>query len=211
METTRTLLSSYGLALVGSFTKDTEGIPAALSEVGVGPYALKAISPDVVHKSDAGAVAIGLLDEGAVRGAWNAIVTSITAKHPGAVIEGMLLQRMTPGREVIIGMKRDATFGPVIVFGLGGIFVEILKDASTRIAPVSLEEARAQVRSIKAAKLLQGARGTAPVDEDALVAIIVALSRLVLEHPEIEEIDLNPVMAGEHGATIVDARFMKKQ
>lgn len=211
METTRTLLSSYGLTLAGSFAKDAEGISAALLEVGVGPYALKAISRDVVHKSDAGAVAIGLPDEGAIRGAWNAIMTSITTKHPDATIEGMLLQRMTPGREVIIGMKRDATFGPVIVFGLGGIFVEILKDASTRIAPVSLEEARAQVRSIKAAKLLQGARGTAPVDEDALVAVIVALSRLALEHPEIEEIDLNPVMADEHGVTIVDARFMKKQ
>lgn len=211
IETTRSLLSTYGLTLAGSFAKDTEGISAALLEVGAGPYALKAISRDVVHKSDAGAVAIGLPDEGAVRGAWNAIMTSITAKHPDATIEGMLLQRMTPGREVIIGMKRDATFGPVIVFGLGGIFVEILKDASTRIAPVSLEEARAQVRSIKAAKLLQGARGTAPVDEDALVTIIVALSRLALEHPEIEEIDLNPVMADEHGATIVDARFMRKK
>jgi acyl-CoA synthetase (NDP forming) len=116
---------------------------------------------------------------------------------------------MVKGVETIIGMKRDVVFGPVIVFGLGGIFVEILKDAALRIAPVSKDEALAQIREIKGLPLLTGARGREPVNLDALAAAIASLSQLALDYPEVQEIDFNPVFATPKGAYIVDARVMK--
>jgi acyl-CoA synthetase (NDP forming) len=115
---------------------------------------------------------------------------------------------MTKGREVIIGMKRDPIFGPTIIFGLGGIFVEALKDTSLRIAPVNSEKAKNMIEEIKGYKILQGIRGELPVNMDALVKIIVAISDLSLAHPEIKEIDLNPVMADSSSATVVDARIL---
>ena len=115
---------------------------------------------------------------------------------------------MTAGKEVIIGMKRDNTFGPTLIFGLGGILAEAIKDTTLRIAPIQKEEAIKMIKEIKGIKILEGMRGEPPVDFDLLADILVKLSRLVLEHPEIKEIDLNPVMTTDTSATIVDARVM---
>jgi acetyltransferase len=208
MEATQRLLAEYGIPLLGVLMKDGSAIDATLATLGGENFAMKAISKDVVHKSDAGAVRINLKGKEDVARAWEEMYQSINAMHPGAVLEGMLIQHMKEGTEVIIGMKRDATFGPVILFGMGGIFAEAMKDTALGIAPVTEEEAVKMVRSIKGARLLQGMRGKEPVSEKALVDVIVNLSRLAIEHPEIVAIDLNPVMASSTQAAIVDARFM---
>jgi len=120
----------------------------------------------------------------------------------------MLVQSMMPGKEVIIGMKRDTVFGPTLLFGLGGIFTEALKDTSLRVAPIGKETANDMIREIRGIKILSGLRGEPSVDFGALADIIVKLSKLAMAHPEIKEIDLNPVMASPDGAVIADARVM---
>lgn len=172
------------------------------------PAAMKIVSEQVIHKSDAGAVKINLTDLSAAEAAWDEISANISQRVPEAEIEGMLVQPMVFGREALIGLKRDATFGPVVVFGLGGIFTEILKDVSRRLPPLDEAEALAMIEEIKGVEILRGARGQKPVDLRALAKIIVALGRLGLVHPEIKEIDLNPVMASEKGAEIVDCRIL---
>jgi acyl-CoA synthetase (NDP forming) len=167
-------------------------------------FVMKAESPDIVHKTDSGAVILNLQNADQAEKAWD----EIHRKNPQADIEGMLIQPTAIGREVIIGMKRDSTFGPTILFGLGGILAEAIKDTSLRVAPVKKDEALKMMQEIKGVKILQGLRGEKSVDFDTLAEILANLSRLAIDHPEIKEIDLNPVMAGEHGATVVDARVM---
>lgn len=210
LEEMRTMLGDYDIHLEGVFVKTDEEVDDALKKLGDGPYVIKAISRALVHKSDLGAVHIGLADADAVHDAWKNIEKRVHKEEPDAVLDGMLIQRMVRGVECIIGVKRDPVFGPVVVFGLGGIYVEVLKDSSVRIAPVSKEEALAQIHDIKGSSLLTGARGQTAVDLDALAATIVSLSHLVLDFPDIEEIDLNPVFAMEKGAVVVDARIMRK-
>jgi acetyltransferase len=203
------LLADYDAPLEGVFARNEDELGDALKKVGDGPYAMKAISASLVHKSDLRAVELGLADEDAVRAAWGAIVAHVHQQVPDAQIDGMLIQPMVQGVECIIGMKRDPVFGPVVVFGLGGIFVEILKDSSMRIAPVTKEEALAQISKIKGLPLLTGARGRTPVNLDVLAELVSAIAHLSLDYPEIEEIDLNPAFATPEGAHIVDARIMK--
>ncbi len=207
-EETRATLESHGLSIDGTLVQDRANVKDILHTIGEGPYAIKAISADVVHKSDLHAVKLHLKDAEAVMSAWEEIEQYIHEHAPHAVIEGMLIQNMVPGVECIVGMKRDPTFGPVIVFGLGGIFVEVVKDTATRLAPVSHEEALAQIQEIKGLSLLRGARGNTPVDLDALAHVITSLSELSLHAQHIIEIDCNPVFATSAGARIVDARFM---
>lgn len=204
----REVLGSYNIHLAGEFVSEGSGIDAALEKLGEGPYAMKAISQELVHKSDLKAVQLHLESKEALEHAWEEIYRYVQEHTPGAIIDGMLIQKMVTGQETIIGMKRDSTFGPVIVFGLGGIFVEILKDASMRVAPITKEEALLQIQEIQGIGLLTGARGREKANLDALAEIIVALSTLALEHPEIQEIDFNPVFATPEGAYVVDARVM---
>ncbi|MBP9760042.1 MAG: acetate--CoA ligase family protein [Candidatus Pacebacteria bacterium] len=203
------ILADYDLPLAGVFVKNKDDMASAVRKLGDGPYAMKAISPQLIHKSDLKAVALKLVDTEALMTTRDDMVMQIEKNIEGAVIDGMLVQKMASGVECIIGMKRDVTFGPVIVFGLGGIFVEVLKDASMRIAPVSKDEALAQIREIKGLPLLVGTRGTEPVNLDALASAIASLSHLALDYPEIQEIDFNPVFATAKGIQIVDARLMK--
>jgi acetate---CoA ligase (ADP-forming) len=207
---TQALLDSYGMKLDGFLMKDKSQINDSLWSIGVGPFVIKVVSQALVHKTDMHAVALNLADSTDVTAAWNTMEADIATRMPDAKIDGMLVQHMTKGKEIIIGMKRDPIFGPVVVFGLGGIFVEILKDISMRVAPIEKDEARRQIEEIKGFDILMGARGQASVDLDALAGILVSVSRLAAEHPEIEEIDFNPVIATESDAVIVDARFMTK-
>jgi acyl-CoA synthetase (NDP forming) len=173
------------------------------------PVALKVISPDVVHKSDVGGVCLHLTSLSQVGKAYGEIVARVRARVPDALIEGISVQSMaTPGIEVVAGLTRDRTFGPVVMFGLGGMFVEILNDVAFRVVPLQPKDARAMIREIRSFPVLQGARGAAPVDLAALEDILLKLSSLAEHHPEIYEIDLNPIFAYPTGALAVDARIL---
>lgn len=209
-EEMRTMLDDYDVHLEGVYVSTEDEIEDALKKLGDGPYAMKAVSRQLVHKSDLNAVQTNLVDADAVRGAWKDIMKRVGKHTEDAVVDGMLIQRMEAGVECIIGVKRDPIFGPVVVFGLGGIYVEILKDASMRMAPVSKDEALSQIREIRGFPLLSGARGQEPADIAALAITISSLSHLVLDYPDVEEIDLNPVFATPKGVAVVDARIMRK-
>ena len=173
------------------------------------PVALKIVSGDVTHKSDAGGVKLGLKTSKQVKAAYDEIISSVKQKYPGAKIDGVSVQKMAkPGIEVIIGMTKDAQFGPVLMFGLGGVLVELLKDVAFRIVPIEREDAREMIHEIKGFPLLDGFRGREPVDTNILEEILLKVSRFVDDHPEIRELDLNPVFAYKDGAVAVDARVI---
>ncbi|OGP90169.1 MAG: hypothetical protein A2156_12395 [Deltaproteobacteria bacterium RBG_16_48_10] len=167
------------------------------------PVALKVISPEISHKSDRGGVFLDITDSFEAEKAFEKI-----KRASGKRFSGVLIQKMIPeGMEVILGAKRDPSFGPVVLFGLGGIYVEILKENSLRVAPISRFEAEEMISESKASAILKGARGKRPLDTKALVESLLRLSHLMIDFPEIEGIDINPVMVQEKGAMAVDARI----
>jgi acetyl-CoA synthetase (ADP-forming) len=173
------------------------------------PVVLKIVSPDILHKSDAGGVIVGLNNANAVRESYQKIMENVRKYKPDANIIGILVQEMAPqSTEVIVGMTNDPTFGPTIMFGLGGIFVEVLKDVSFRIAPIKREDAYEMIKEIKSFKILTGARGREPADLDALADVLLGVSKLVTERNEIASLDLNPVFAYAKGAKVVDTRII---
>jgi acetyl-CoA synthetase (ADP-forming) len=172
------------------------------------PVVLKIVSPDVAHKSDAGGVITGLETPSQVREAYDRILARVLAAVPGASIEGVLVCRQAPqGLEVIVGALEDEVFGPAIMFGLGGIFTEVFQDVSFRIAPLMPFDAAEMIRETKAYPLLRGIRGQTPCDIQALEQLLLAVSRLVMEHREIKELDLNPVRVFKEGLLVLDARM----
>src|SRR5690606_38454653 len=155
---------------------------------------LKIESPDVIHKSDSGGVMLGVDRKSGLADAWRAMQARVLENVPGARLRGAVVQEMArPGTEVMIGVTRGATLGPCAVFGAGGIHAEILDDFAFRIAPVGPAEAHSMIRETKISKILEGARGRPAADTDALAAIIQRVAALASAHPEIQEIDLNPV------------------
>lgn len=173
------------------------------------PVVLKIVSPDVTHKSDVGGVKIGLEDEAAVRTAYDDIIAAVSDRQPKARIEGVAVQAMArPGTEVIVGMSKDPQFGPVLMFGLGGIFVEVLKDVSFRIVPLEERDAREMIDEIKGRAVLDGVRGGEPADIGALASLLLQLSAFAEANPQVEELDLNPVFAYKDGCLAVDARIV---
>ncbi len=173
------------------------------------PCVLKVSSADITHKSDAGGVRVGLANEQEVAQAYEGIMASCREKYPDALIEGVTVQNMAPpGLEVIVGMATDPQFGPVLMFGLGGVWVEVLEDVSFKIAPLTKADAAKAVREIRAARLLDGYRGSEPVDTGALEDILLRVSEFVHATPAIKEMDLNPIFAYGTGATAVDARII---
>ncbi|HML98256.1 MAG TPA: acetate--CoA ligase family protein [Tepidiformaceae bacterium] len=199
---------AYGLPLPAErVASDAASAATAAAAIGF-PVALKVLSSQITHKSDAGAIALGLQSEAAVREAFERIVAAARAYDPTATIDGVLVQQMArPGREVIVGAVTDPTFGKVVMFGLGGIFVETFKDVTFALAPTSAERAAAMPGEIQGAAILQGVRGEKPADLAAIAAIIQKVSDLVTDLPEIDELDLNPVIAYDDGALAVDARI----
>jgi acetate---CoA ligase (ADP-forming) subunit beta len=203
------LLKKAGINVVETqlATSKEEAIAIA-KEIGF-PIVMKIASADVIHKSDAGGVKLGLKTSTAVGKAYSEIMNSIKAAFPKAKIDGVSIQAMAkPGVEVIIGMSKDAQFGPVIMFGLGGVLVEILKDVSFRIVPLVKRDAKEMVREIKGFPLLQGYRGSEPVDIENLENMILKISDFIEKNPEIKELDLNPIFANKDGAIAVDARVI---
>jgi acyl-CoA synthetase (NDP forming) len=173
------------------------------------PTVLKIVSPDILHKSDVGGVVVGLNDEDGVRRGYARILENVRKNAPKARIAGVLVQEMAPpSTEVIVGATKDPQFGPVIMFGLGGVFVEVLKDVTFRVAPIAEDDACEMITEVKAYPLLKGYRSTPPADVDAITKILLSTSRLVNEHMEITELDLNPVIVYEKGAKTVDARIV---
>ena len=188
--------------------RDAKEAAKAADKAGY-PIVLKIVSPDVTHKSDAGGVRLGLQSAGEVEAAFEEIVTAVTAAQPDARIEGVAVQKMAAaGTEVIIGMSKDPQFGPVMMFGLGGILVEVLKDVAFRIVPLEPKDARQMIRELKGFPVLEGVRGQPPADVGALEQLILKVSDFVEAHSEIEELDLNPVFAYADGALAVDARIV---
>jgi len=187
---------------------DPSSAAALAGELGY-PVVLKVISPDIVHKTDVGGVMIGLSSSDAVESAYLRIVESVRAHKPDARITGILVQKMAPeSTEIIVGSVNDPQFGKTILFGLGGVFVEILKDVSFRIAPLEERDARDMIREIKGYSILEGYRGSPPADQNAIVHVLLSASRLVMENPQIEEMDLNPTIVYQHGALVADARMV---
>jgi acyl-CoA synthetase (NDP forming) len=181
------------------------------SEIGF-PLVLKIASPDITHKTDAGGVKVGLKNAAEVKKAYAGIMASVREKFPKAKIEGVAVQKMArQGIEIIIGMFKDAQFGPVIMFGLGGIFVEVLKDVSFRLIPIVKRDAEEMIKEIKGYALLNGYRGQEPAHMPSLVDVLLKLSALVEKTPEIKEIDLNPVFAYKDSAVAVDARLVLEE
>ncbi len=173
------------------------------------PVVLKVVSQDVLHKTEAGGVRLNLNGPAQVEEAYDGIIASALAKYPRARIEGVSVQKMVGGgTEVIIGMTKDPQFGPMLMFGLGGIFVEVLKDVSFRMVPLTEADARDMISEIKGYPLLKGFRGSAPVNEDALVEVLINLSGFIDRHPEIEEMDINPLFATAGGVIAADARMV---
>jgi acetyltransferase len=171
------------------------------------PVVMKIESPDIAHKTDVGGVVTNIDGAEAAANAYDQMMTRIRSRLPQARLDGVSVQRMVKGREVIIGMVRDEQFGPVITFGLGGIFVEILKDVSQRIGPLSAAEADDLIRSIRAYPILTGARGRKPADIGALREVLLRLSQMAEDLPELAEMEINPVMVDDEGKGVgaVDA------
>ena len=177
-------------------------------EIGF-PVVLKIVSPDVLHKTDAGGVKLGLDDEEAVGKAFDEITSAIKKNEPSAKIHGVSVQNMArTGVEVIIGMSNDPQFGPVLMFGLGGIMVEVLKDVSFRIVPLTKRDAREMIREIKGYPILEGYRGQEPANVAVLEDYLLKVSDFVDGRPEIKELDINPIFAYNDGAVAVDARVI---
>lgn len=203
------LLEAYGFSIPAWRHAGSAGEVAEVAADLHGSLCLKVDSPDVVHKSDLGGVMLGVPGGPALPDRARELVTRVTGRVPGARLRGIVLQEMaTPGVEIMLGMVRDPTFGPCLVVGAGGVLAEVLDDFAFAVAPVDAEEARRMIAATRASVLLDGVRGAAPADREAIVDALVRLSDLALAHPEIEEIDLNPVFAGPDGAVIVDVRMM---
>jgi acyl-CoA synthetase (NDP forming) len=173
------------------------------------PVVLKVVSPDVVHKSDAGGVVIDLEGADDLRGAYQGMLDAVQNAVQGARIEGVLVcKQAPPGLEVIVGALHDATFGPTVMFGLGGVLTEVLDDVTFRVAPLERRDAEDMIREIEAYPLLTGGRGGPSYDLNAVADLLMAVSRLLMDHPEIKELDLNPVRVFEQGLMVLDARFL---
>jgi acetate---CoA ligase (ADP-forming) subunit beta len=190
---------------------DLQAITAAAEKLGF-PVALKAVSADILHKTDAGAVMLNIANSAALAASIPTMKNMIAARVPGAVIRFFLLEKMMPaGLELLIGGLRDAQFGPSVAFGLGGVWVEALQDAVFGILPMTRQEQLDMIAETKAAAFIQGFRGSPPLDQEAALAAINAVSSLLANHPEIGEIDLNPVRLYARGAVALDTRIVLRR
>ncbi|WP_111414635.1 acetate--CoA ligase family protein [Billgrantia lactosivorans] len=204
------LLREHGIEVPREVVARSEAeLVAAAATFGDTPLAMKVVSKDILHKSDAGGVKLNLVGEATLRRARDEILASCRAYDARAEIDGVLVAPMAKkGVEVIVGVIRDPIFGPVLMFGLGGIFVEILEDVAFRAIPLSRHDARSMVQQIKARKVLDGARGEPAVDKEALVELLLTVSRIADAYPELSELDLNPVIVNADGYAVVDARVI---
>jgi len=203
------LIEKYGLpAAPWAVAHDLEQAVQAAEQLGY-PLALKVIAAEISHKTDLGGVVLGISGEAGLQESWQSILERLQMQAPGAHLEGFLLQKMAEtGKEMIVGARRDPTFGPVVLLGLGGIYAEIFQDFSLRIAPLDSMDAQEMVAELKSNRLLMGTRGEKPANVDALCQSLLAVSRLMLEHPEVLELDINPLLVTPCGVVALDARIV---
>jgi len=197
------LLSKYKIPVVkGKIVKSKKELLSFVKKVGF-PVVLKIFSPDILHKTDIGGVILDIEDRESLSAAWDKISKLTKSKKAD-----ILIQKQEKGTEVIIGAKRDPVFGPVIMFGLGGIFAEALKDVSFRLAPISKKEAKEMISEIKGSKILKGYRGQKPVNLLKLEEILLSLSELITKEKNVKEVDLNPVIVNDKKAIVVDVKII---
>jgi acyl-CoA synthetase (NDP forming) len=201
------ILRAYGVPVPREAFADSEDKAVAIANKIGYPVVMKVESPDIAHKTDVGGVAINLKSDEEVRKQFTLMLSRVRERVPRARVDGVSIQQMKTGREVIVGMVRDDQFGPVITFGLGGIFVEVLKDVSQRIVPLSDVDVWEMITSIKAYPILTGARGKKPADIPALREVIIRVAQIATDIPAITELEINPVIVGdlEQGVSAVDA------
>ncbi len=203
------LLDDAGVPVVTTHLATTVGEARANAERVGYPVVLKIVSPDIAHKSDVGGVRLGIEDDAGVTLAFDEIIANAKQAVSGARITGVAVQSMAQeGTEVIVGMTTDPQFGQVMMFGLGGIMVEVLKDVSFRLVPLAETDAAQMLDEIKGSAVLKGIRGAPPADREALKSVILRVAEFVEQHPEVQELDLNPMMAYADGALAVDARIV---
>jgi acetyl-CoA synthetase (ADP-forming) len=208
----KTILQSYNLPVTHfDVAESAEDAVKAAKKIGY-PVVLKILSPDVIHKSDVGGVLINLKNPDEVREGYQTILSKVKKHKANAEIRGVFVEEFaTKGIEVIIGALKDPQFGPALMFGLGGIFVEVLKDVSFRVAPITKYDAQEMIQEIKGYPILTGIRGQDPADTEALVDILLQISKLVTDYPVINQLDLNPVFSYPKGAKCVDARIILEE
>ncbi|MCW8802565.1 MAG: acetate--CoA ligase family protein [Candidatus Bathyarchaeota archaeon] len=205
----KAVCQEYGIPVTKvKVSKNAEEAAEFSAQIGY-PVVLKIVSPDVIHKFDVGGVILDVNSKEEAKNGFNQIVENVKKHKPNAQIDGILIQEMAPSStEVIVGCIKDAQFGPTLMFGFGGTFVEVMKDVSFRIAPIDEADAREMMTEVKAYPILQGCRGQPPADIETLTKILLNVSKLVIDYPEIRELDLNPIMVYEKGAKTVDARII---
>jgi acyl-CoA synthetase (NDP forming) len=186
---------------------DRESAVKAASGIGF-PVVMKIVSPDIVHKTEVGGVKVGLRDAAETAAAFDAMMASVRSKRPKARVKGVVVEEMVRGTELIVGSSCDPQFGRMLMFGMGGVFVEVYKDVSFRLVPISAFDAREMIEEIRGKAIFEGARGYPKADKEALVKILVDISTGVARHPDIEELDINPLMVTEKGLVAVDARVI---
>ncbi|MFW5971740.1 MAG: acetate--CoA ligase family protein [Desulfovermiculus sp.] len=205
------LLKCYGFdVLPTELATSSEQAGQVAGEMGF-PVVMKIVSPQILHKSDAGGVIVGIEGREEAEQSFETIMASARRYDPDARLEGVLVQKLAPaGQEVILGLNRYPIFGPLLMFGLGGVFVEVFKDVSFRLAPVGRNQARRMVRGIKSHKMLTGFRGREQADTETIEKLLVSLSNMAQNHPQIQEMDINPLMvhAQGQGATVADCRII---
>ena len=203
------LLKEYGIPVPNfKLIKSENEIIGLAKEINF-PIVMKIVSPDIIHKTDAGGVKVGIKDEKEAELAYQEIISKVKKYNKEAQILGVITYSMiSKATEIIIGMIKDPHFGPVVMFGLGGIFVEVLKDISFRILPIEERDAGEMITGIKGYEILKGARGNPPRDIQAIKEVLLKVSKLTTENPEINEIDLNPIFVFEKGLQVVDARMI---
>ena len=205
----KAVCQEYGIPVTKvKVSKNAEEAAEFSAQIGY-PVVLKIVSPDVIHKFDVGGVILDVNSKEEAKNGFDQILENVKKHKPNAQIDGILIQEMAPSStEVIVGCIKDAQFGPTLMFGFGGTFVEVMKDVSFRIAPIDEADAREMMTEVKAYPILQGCRGQPPADIETLTQILLNVSKLVIDYPEIRELDLNPVMVYEKGAKTVDARII---
>ncbi len=197
------ILKAYGIATPQEgIAHDLVSALKLAGDIGY-PVVMKVESPDIAHKTDVGGVVLDIDDDQELERSYQVMLSKVREKLPKARVTGVSIQKMVKGREVIVGMVRDDQFGPVITFGLGGIFVEIMRDVTQGIAPLDRDDVERMVRSIRAYPMLAGARGKRPGDIPALVEVILKISQMAMEFPELEELEMNPVMVGDEGTGVI--------
>ncbi len=203
------LISEAGIPVIETRLAKTKAEAVSIAKKTGFPVALKVVSPDIIHKSDSGGVKLGLENAAQVGRAYSEILSAARQASRKARIDGVSVQKMAkPGVEVIMGMSKDEQFGPVLMFGLGGVFVEVLKDVAFRIVPLVRRDASQMIREIKGYPLLEGYRGQEPANITILEDMLLKLSDFIDKTPAIKELDLNPIIAYSDSAVAVDARVI---